>query len=445
MSLSRFGNENEVADAYSTTSTTQVVGPKHYHTLSGHQLKARLIRGNEEQLTQSWQRLLESLQGETETIKASGSEIIPEIAFHDLNNVLARTKFGDKLRKRGVALIRGVVSEREALDWKELILRYIRSNSSTKGFPSGNPAVYELYWSPSQVLARAHPNVLEAQRFLMSHWHRGGNDNALISTALPVAYADRLRIRQPGDAGFALGPHVDSGSCERWEENGYGRGAVYNRIFEGHWEDYDPWEMTCRLPVKSDLYNGAGGCSTFRMFQGWLSMSDTSPGEGTLMVNPLLGKATTYFLLRPFFQPKQSLTGSPFLRNDNWTLEDQSTATLQGAVPSNSIHAVDKTHAGNSDSSVLYIPACPLTEANAEYLFCQRDTFAEGTPAPDFPTGEGESKHRGRLTIDYVMENISREAQQAMGLMKYDSELSGLPVRERRTMKRANEILGFAP
>lgn len=169
----------------------------------------------------------------------------------------------------------------------------------------------------------------------MSHWHRGGNDNALISTALPVAYADRLRIRQPGDAGFALGPHVDSGSCERWEENGYGRGAVYNRIFEGHWEDYDPWEMTCRLPVKSDLYNGAGGCSTFRMFQGWLSMSDTSPGEGTLMVNPLLGKATTYFLLRPFFQPKQSLTGSPFLRNDNWTLEDQSTATLQGAVPSN--------------------------------------------------------------------------------------------------------------
>lgn len=97
------------------------------------ELKARLIRGNEEQLTQSWQRLLESLQGETETIKASGSEIIPEIAFHDLNNVLARTKFGDKLRKRGVALIRGVVSEREALDWKELILRYIRSNSSTKG------------------------------------------------------------------------------------------------------------------------------------------------------------------------------------------------------------------------------------------------------------------------------------------------------------------------
>lgn len=97
------------------------------------ELKARLIRGNEEQLIRSWQRLLESLQGETETIKVSGSGIVPEIAFHDLENILARTKFRDKLRKRGVAVIRGVVSEREALEWKELLQRYIRSNTSTKG------------------------------------------------------------------------------------------------------------------------------------------------------------------------------------------------------------------------------------------------------------------------------------------------------------------------
>ena len=42
------------------------------------------------------------------------------------------------------------------------------------------------------------------------------------------------------------------------------------------------------------------------------------------------------------------------------------------------IHAVDKTHAGKDDSSVLYIPACPLTEANAEYLVRQREAFFEG-------------------------------------------------------------------
>jgi len=49
------------------------------------------------------------------------------------------------------------------------------------------------------------------------------------------------------------------------------------------------------------------------------------------------------------------------------------------------IHAVDKVHAGTSDSSVMYIPCCPLTETNAEYLVRQREAFSEGRPAPDFP------------------------------------------------------------
>jgi hypothetical protein len=50
----------------------------------------------------------------------------------------------------------------------------------------------------------------------MSFWHPK-DSSELISTEHPVSYADRLRIRQPGDAGFALGAHVDGGSVERWE------------------------------------------------------------------------------------------------------------------------------------------------------------------------------------------------------------------------------------
>ena len=208
---------------------------------------------------------------------------------------------------------------------------------SLPGFPTSDPTVYELYWSPSQILARAHPNIIRTQAFLMSHWH-AKDKQALISTSHPTAYADRLRIRQPGDSGFALGPHIDSGSCERWEEGGYGRGQVYNEIFKGNWQAYDPWESSCRLPVISDLYNGAGACSMFRMFQGWLSMSDTGPGEGTLMVNPLFNKATAYYLLRPFFRPKKNLKtvdSHAFLQESNWEMEDDSTPVLQGAVPSN--------------------------------------------------------------------------------------------------------------
>lgn len=37
-----------------------------------------------------------------------------------------------------------------------------------------------------------------------------------------------------------------------------------------------------------------------RFFQGWLSMSSTGPGEGTLKICPLLKHATAYLMLRPF-------------------------------------------------------------------------------------------------------------------------------------------------
>ena len=259
------------------------------------------------------------------------------------------------------------------------------------------------------------------------------------------------------------------------------RGGVYNSIFHGAWQAYDPWESSSRLPAISDLYNGPGGCSMFRMFQGWLSMSTTSAGEGTLMVNPLLGKATAYFLLRPFFAPKKTaaeISSSDFLDSDNWLAEDETSSVLQGAVPSNcqelntalhphldlantmvhiptvrpgdyvawhsdTIHAVDSYHAGTTDSSVMYVPCCPLTEANVEYLVRQRETFFEGTPGPDFPSGEGEKEFVGRLTPDFVMGNISAEAQRGMGLARYDVGKKGMVGREREILERANEILRF--
>ena len=66
-----------------------------------------------------------------------------------------------------------------------------------------------------------------------------------------------------------------------------------------------------------------------------------------------------------------------------------------------------------------------------------------GTPGPDFPSGVGESHHLGRLTPDFVMQNIDVEARRAMGLTRYDAGQQGLPERERQMLQRANEILGF--
>ena len=96
-------------------------------------LKKRLIEGHETRVQDSWHRLLADLRKETEVIRTLGSTCIPELAFKDIHNMKKRTAFRDQLRKRGVAVIRGVVSEHEALGWKELVKRYIQSNQSTKG------------------------------------------------------------------------------------------------------------------------------------------------------------------------------------------------------------------------------------------------------------------------------------------------------------------------
>ena len=470
--------EGDISDAFASLSGMQ------FEPLEPRfaDLKARLIAGHEEAVVESWNRLLASLREEIPLIAERGPGIVPEIDFKDIDS--ASPEFRAEHKKRGVAVIRNVIPETEALSLKQELRDYIDANPQTKAFPSDRPQVYELYWSSSQLRARAHPNLIKAQKFLMDFWH-SKNPNALISSHHPTVYADRLRMRLPGDAKFALGPHVDGGSCERWEEQGYGRGNVYEAIWQGRWEEYDPWESSCRLPVISDLYQGVGACSMFRMFQGWLSLSHTGPFEGTLLVNPLLSRATAYFLLRPFFSPKRGATDptgetyeEQFLSPDNWQLDITPNSWIHGATPGHgqelraalhphlnlpksmvhvpkvnpgdyvswhcdAIHAVDQVHAGKSDSSVMYIPTCPLTVSNAEFLARQRGCFLEGSPSPDFGGGKGESEHIGRTGVEDVMKANPEEGMRAFGLREWDSSEPGLTLGQKEVMDRANKILGF--
>ncbi|KAI8933703.1 hypothetical protein NX059_009421 [Plenodomus lindquistii] len=475
--------EGDISDAFASLSGQEFLPLSAEYA----DLKGRLIRGHEGAVRESWERLLQDLRKEIPLIVELGSKVIPEIDFKDLDN--APETFSKELRKRGVAVVRGVMPEEDVLQWKEGLKEYIRANPQTKAFPADNPQVFELYWSRIQILARGNPNLLRTHRFLMSYWH-SANPHAPLSTQHPISYADRLRMRLPGDAKFALGPHVDGGSVERWSEEGYGLGKVYDSIWKGKWENFDPWEASCRLPVVSDLHNGVGACSAFRMFQGWLSMSTTGPFEGTLLVNPLLAKATAYYMLRPFFSPKrgvdpgaqtasEAITNSDdFLASDNWEMDQTPSPWVHGATPGHgqelshllhphlnlqksmihipkvrpgdyvawhcdTIHSVDKTHAGKDDSSVLYIPACPMTEDNANYLVRQRDAFVNGIPSPDFGGGVGESEHKGRITAEDMMELVGEDGCRAMGLKDWDSDAAGLTPGERAILDRANKILGF--
>ncbi|PWY88267.1 DUF1479-domain-containing protein [Aspergillus heteromorphus CBS 117.55] len=412
---------------------------------SADQIK-RLIARRQEQVKRSWARLLKS-------------DVIPSIDFKDIQ--AAPRSFQNELRKRGVAVIRGVVPEEEARAYKKEIEAY---------FPA-NP-IFELYWSKPQMRAHLHPNMAETQRFLMSFWQSHAAD-AKVSPIHPLTYADRVRIRQPGDAGFALGAHVDGGSGERWEDNGYGLGDVDQRIWEGRWEEYDPWEASCCVPAVADRYNGAGACSMFRMFQGWLGISHVGPKEGTLLVNPILSMATAYYLLRPFFEPisKPPSGGSRLSR-------DTPSSKLEGATPGfsqelndilhphmelektmvhvpqivpgdyvawhcDTIHSVDEVHQEKGDSSVLCIPACPVTEANMDYVPRQKQDFLAGVPPPNFPGGKGESEHVGRTTEEDLRNFTNEEGLKSFGFAKWDAQENNLNQGQRWVLEESNRILGL--
>lgn len=411
-------------------------------------IQAEIISGREQELENSWSRLLNQLAVETKRIKELGSKAVPDIASPEL---LDDPAVRDEIRNSGVAVIRGVVPQEEALKYKADIIDYIRENrAKAKGFPEKRPTVWEIYWSPAQVAARSNPALLETQKRLLTLWH--GDSNTRISVDHPLAYADRLRIRPPGDAKFALGAHSDGGSVERWEDPEYRR--VYDAILRGSWEEYDAFDWTHRLDAKADLYDSAGGCSMFRMFQAWLSMSNTGPGEGTLCVFPNVKLSSAYMMLRPFFDanghfnaPTNAFPGSVPGASQEFNTTTHPHLDLANTMVSmpvvrpgdyvvwhcDAIHAVEPQHQGLSDSSVLYIPACPLCDQNVDYMHRQLESFRDGVPPPDFPGGEGESQFVGRATPQDAVNQAS------IGAGKFDVPI-GTTAGQRAALSYANRF-----
>ncbi|CAE6509573.1 unnamed protein product [Rhizoctonia solani] len=440
------------------------------------QLKKDLLPTTEarDRLVAGWIDLLGALREGVAELQAKGNDAIPEVSYAEIER--GGKSWQDEVRKRGSIVVKDVVDDAEALGWKQQVLEYVKENPQVKGFPADNKQVFELYWSRPQVLARSHPNLLKTTQAVLSLFKAEPEDEVSLTT--PLSYADRLRIRLPGDAKFALGPHIDGGGLERWEDAGFRN--CYAEILAGNWRDHDSFKIGPRLNANSDLYHAPNQCSVFRGFQGWLALSETGPSEGTLRTYPLLRESVAYVLMRPFFRPhKPILTSSPSLDElspSNWVMDLESTE-FPGAVPGSGqelnaithphlmldkggmvsmrsvkpgdmvlwhcdgIHAVESKHSGQGDSSVFYIPAVPLTAHNAEYLASQRGTLVSGYPAPDFPGGTGESAFVGaqRGKVEDVKGSLARRA---MGLEKFDVN-DGMLEGEKRALQRANAALGF--
>ncbi|KAH6884384.1 hypothetical protein B0T10DRAFT_409939 [Thelonectria olida] len=430
-------------------------------------LKSKLTLGFEEQIQKSWDDLVEVLKIRTEEVATKRESIIPQVQFSDIQGNTVPSASIDAIRRTGVAVIRGVMPK----DAAEALLSDVRgyfSKHAFKGFPSDaeQKVVYESYWSQSQVKARSHPNMLATQAW-MNQFYTADADQK-IDLKIPLSYCDRVQIRPPGDTQFALSPHVDGGGVERWEDKAYNH--VYRKIFQGKWNKYDPWDLTGRLDANMNMYDGPGGCSVFRTFQGWLGLSHHGPNEGTLVVHPILQPSTAYWMLRPFFKPTQkgSLNGWKFCLDD-----DDGHIFLHGANPgtaqehnpdhhphlllsetmipyptvepgdtvfwsADTIHGTESENAGKNDACVFYIPSVPLTPSNAQYVAQQRDAFLKGVPPPDFPGGSGESEFFNRGTTDDILSDPGRLAMGLRPLHKSEQNKG-----KESLVSEVNKIFGY--
>ncbi|KAJ7022103.1 hypothetical protein C8F04DRAFT_1272973 [Mycena alexandri] len=469
------------ADISAAFSSLSSPNQKYVFPHSFAQLKRKIWKDG---LLQSWKEVLEELEVTAVRIAERGDSMIPRVTMESIRNGLSAEELSN-IRTAGCVVVKGVLPKEALLTWKQDIRDYVAahpgqvkgarfpsliSNLITytehrAGFPTGNVQVFELYNTVSQIRARTHPNVLETHRALLALWHDRSGD---VSLDTPISYFDRLRIRIPGDSKFALGPHVDGGSVERWEDPEYR--SCFNKILEGGsaWKEYDAYDAAPRAHAKQDLHEASSQCSIFRPWQGWTAMSSTGPGEGTLRVFPSLSIATAYWMLRPFFKPRDPSSTS--LKWEDWNELDldgpafagtglgvgqefsdathphlrlaQTMVSMPHVEPGDQvywhcdmIHAVEGYHGGKGDASVMYIPAVPLTLENAQYLRDQRNNFLAGLPAPDFPAGPGESTFVGRATA----EDVYPGGLGAMGLEKF-----GVEGNESKLFAEANRILAVA-
>ncbi|EMD32980.1 hypothetical protein CERSUDRAFT_57601 [Gelatoporia subvermispora B] len=405
--------EGTIEDVFTLFTSEEPTLPERFAALK------RDMCTDPEALIYSWRGVLKELENAAAEIKQKGTEIIPQVTFSDIRNGLLDEQLKE-IKRTGVVIVRGGIPPEEALSWKQSIRDYIDLNreNGVKGIPPDRPVFYEIYNSLGQIRGRTHPAVIETQKYLLSLWNAVPGTS--ISLRTPVTYFDRLRIRPPGPSVFTLGPHIDGGSIERWEDVGFR--ACFRRILEGGdgWRAHDPFDAAPRLSANQDLYNAPNQCSVFRPWQGWTSLSSTGPGEGTLRVLPFLQLSTAYVILRPFFRLRSDqdpgANAKIPLDAEAWELDLDSPA-FPGSVPAKTqqirqethphlrpdelvlsiphvqpgdqvywhcdlIHAVEAEHNGSGDSSVLYIPAVPLTQDNAAYLRDQLQNFEAGVPPP---------------------------------------------------------------
>lgn len=347
---------------------------------------------------------------------AAGRVVVPELDYHDIRNNTVPDTLRQSIRKTGCVVVRGVFPADLARDWFAEVGEYLEANRYEQvegekrnldqyfsALKAGKPQVFNVYWSKPQVMARQDAKLAETRAFLDRLWKYEG----VFNPDRQCTYADRVRRRQPGDKTLGLSPHMDAGTVERWIDPSYQK--VYENIFAGDWQGYDPFDGTHRLNTRE--IPSPAVCSMFRTYQGWTALTRQGPKDGTLRLIPI-AEGIAYVLLRALQDdvdeadlcgaaPGRALGVSPEWHPDLIA----GLVSIPEVMPGDTVfwhtdicHAVGDEHTGSEYASVIYIGSAPDCPKNRAYLPKQRQAFLEGRSAPDFAAMDFEVEFKGRAT-----------------------------------------------
>ena len=351
------------------------------------------------------------------TDSAAGRPVVPELAFSEISSGTVADATRAAIRRTGCAIVRGVFPEGQASDWFAEVGRYLEDNDYEgreiekrsldqyfSKLKAGKPQIFNVYWSKPQVRARQDAKLAETRSFLDRLWT---NCEGVFDPDRQLTYADRVRRRQPGDRTLGLSPHMDAGTVERWIDPGYQ--AVYDRVFAGDWQGYDPFDARHRLETRE--IPSPAVSSVFQTYQGWTALTRQGPRDGTLSLVPMV-EGISYVLLRALQDdvaeddlcgaaPGRALGISP-----EWHADLLAGAvSIPEVMPGDTVwwhtdicHAVADEHQGQDYASVVYIGSTPDCTKNRAYIADQKQAFLDGRSPPDFAPMDFEVDFRGRAT-----------------------------------------------
>eukprot|EP00752_Nemacystus_decipiens_P011248 g9996.t1 len=279
---------------------------------------ARALRVKNPQ--ESMFRLSEVLDRSTALFRNSPDFAIPEIRFSQIDDGRLPFFATRQINRRGVVVVRGVVPADTALRWRDSLLEYLHTN----GLGDGPPGVRDVFWSQAQTQARENVRVRQVLAALNRLWKPDAHTPVDLTKTL--SFCDRAFVGNPTCSSLRGRESAvmagGTGGSQRWLSPHHSQ--AYRDIFEGRWEDWDPFKAGPRMRAAEQAVCSWGGDESslspgssadeseagrrggeggtpqpFRPFQGFLSFGRWGD-VGNVHVVPMMRVATAFALLRPF-------------------------------------------------------------------------------------------------------------------------------------------------